>query len=88
MYLVINYDKGEFYLGPPAWRKQGAQELVPIVSSWYPRGGKAQKAQKGKLKSKVGAIAGGVVGGIAAVLIIGALVVWWPRKSADKGVVE
>lgn len=37
-----------------------------------------------KNKSHVGAIAGGVVGGVAALAIVGALVVFWRRRQASK----
>ena len=79
LYLVVDYDKGEFYLGPPAWGGQGAQDLVPIVSSWYTTktGGGG-----GKPKSKVGIIVGGVLGGIAAVLILAGIVYWLRRRGS------
>ena len=80
MYLVVDYDKGEFYLGPSAWRERGTQDLAPIVSSWW-----ETKKPGGKSKSHVGAIVGGVLGGIAAVLILAGIVYWWRRKHEDSG---
>ncbi|KAG0639222.1 aspartic peptidase domain-containing protein [Tuber brumale] len=76
MYLVVDYDKGEFFIGPTSWRPEnGVQDLVPIVSPWFRGAGNEEE----KRVSRAPIIIGLTVGGISLVFIV--LGVWGYRQK-------
>lgn len=68
-------------------RHGGSKGLIPIVlSSNEPRWGNGRTEEpRGGSKSKIGVLAGGVLGGVAATLILAGVVYWWLRKRGSSG---
>ncbi|KAH7408929.1 aspartic peptidase domain-containing protein [Cadophora sp. MPI-SDFR-AT-0126] len=90
-YLVVDYEEGVFRMAPavqgPLEENRGG--LMPIctqkavVNETNSPTGTATPSPKAKGKSNVGAIAGGVVGGIAALALL-AVLVWLVMKRKKK----
>jgi hypothetical protein len=84
-YLFVDYESGQFHLAPAVVGEMDDQkhDIVPVCgTSGFDASVSSDQGDHQGSKSNAGAIAGGVVGGLA--VIVGGLLIFWYLRNKNK----